>query len=187
MRRIFLNGYISLLRGINVSGKKRVNMKELEKLYISLGFKNVQTYIQSGNVVFECPDTDVLKLANKIEKRIEQHFGFDVVIFIRTRNEFEKLVEETPFAGKDDSKCHVTFLSEKPASFPNDEMEKAKDKKEEFVCSGKEVYLLCPNGYGRTKLSNNFFERQLKVDATTRNWKTVSVLFSMTEKRFQKV
>ncbi len=174
-----LNSYISMLRGINVSGQKKVNMKELEKLYETLGLKNVQTYIQSGNVVFQTPEADALSLAGKIERKIEQSFGFNVPIFIRTKGEFQKLIKNNPFPGRDESKLHVTFLYSKPASLRMDEIVRAKDNAEEFSSSGREIYLFLPNGYGRTKLSNSFFERKSKVLATTRNWRTLNTLFSM--------
>ena len=171
--------YISLLRGINVSGQKKINMEELKKLYESLGFKNVQTYIQSGNVIFEGSDTDVSRLINKIEGKIKNSFGFDVKILIRTKNEMQKLIENTPFNKKDPSKLQVTFLSDSPVQLPLDEINNAKDNSEEVSISGKEIYLFYPNGYGRSKLSNNFFERKLKLSATTRNWKTVNKLLEL--------
>ena len=99
--------------------------------------------------------------------------------FIRTSNELKKIVDNTPFAGKDEDWLHVIFLSEKPAQVPIEEINKVKDKAEKFSVVDKEIYLFCPNGYGRTKLSNAFFERKLRVNATTRNWKTVNALLSI--------
>ncbi len=173
--------YISMLRGINVSGQKKIKMEVLKKLYESLGFQNVRTYIQSGNIIFECSDTDISELIHQIEQKIKNSFGFDVLVLIRTRNEIQKLIKNTPFAKKDPSKLHITFLSDMPAKSPVDEINEAKDKTEEFFISGKEIYLLCSNGYGRSKLSNNFFERKLKLSATTRNWKTVNKLLELAE------
>jgi uncharacterized protein (DUF1697 family) len=171
--------YISLLRGINVSGQKKINMNELRKLYESLNFKNVRTYIQSGNVIFSYPNTIVSRLINIIKQTIKNTFGFDVSIIIRTKDDFQKLIKNIPFANKDISKRHVTFLSDTPHQLPIDDINSIKDKSEEFFISGKEIYLFCPNGYGRSKLSNNFFERTLKLSATTRNWKTVVKLLEV--------
>jgi uncharacterized protein (DUF1697 family) len=171
--------YISMLRGINVSGQKRITMEELKKSYGSLGFQDVRTYIQSGNVVFRHPGTDAMKVASEIERGLKRSFAFDVLVIVRTRDELQDLVEANPFAGKDEGKQHVTFLSEKPSVFPAEEVGRAKDKAEEFSVRAMEVYLFCPNGYGNTKLSNNFFERKLKVSATTRNWRTVNALLLM--------
>jgi len=172
--------YISMLRGINVSGQKKIRMEELKTLYNSLNFKNIKTYIQSGNVIFESPDSDISELANKIENKIKQTFGFSVTVIIRTKNEFHNLIVSNPFYGErkeDIKKLHVTFLSATPSASSLREIDKFKDKSDQMVIVGKEIYLFCPNGYGRTKLTNSFFEKKLNVSATTRNWKTVNKLY----------
>ena len=174
--------YIALLRGINVGGQKRVGMNELKELFSSMGFANVQTYIQSGNAVFDCTETNSEKLAKRIEQNIQKSFGFDVLVFTRTKNELGKIIESKPFPGKDATKLHVTFLSKRPANFPTDEIIRIKGDEEEFSISGKEIYLFLPHGYGTTKLSNNLFERKLNVSATTRNWNTVNTLYNIASK-----
>lgn len=176
MERFVMNTYISLLRGINVSGQKKVSMAELKKLYESLGFKSVSTYIQSGNVVFQYPDTNTTKLTGRIEAKIKQYFKFDVSVLIRTKNEFQAVIENNPFRNKDSHKLHVTFMSDISSRIQTDEINKLKEKSEGFSIHDKQIYLFCPNGYGKSKLSNTFFERKFKVTATTRNWKTVSTL-----------
>jgi uncharacterized protein (DUF1697 family) len=176
-----MNTYISMLRGINVSGQKKTSMTELRELYESLGLKNVRTHIQSGNVIFKSPSADPLKLKSKIESAIKESLGFDAPVFIRTRDDFQKLIKETPYPKKDPGKRHVTFLSDIPRLMPLDEIERIKDKSEEFLISGREVYLFLPNGSGKTKLSNTFFEKKLNVGATTRNWNTVLTLYAMSE------
>ena len=168
---------ISMLRGINVSGQKIIKMEALKNLYASLNFKNVKTYIQSGNVIFECRETSPEILKKKIENKIKEKFGFDVVVFIRTKKELQKIIENNPFKNEDG--LYVTFLTSVPSFVPTEEINKIKSSSEKFVVSGKEIYFFCPNGYGKTKLSNNFFEKKLKVSATTRNWKTVNVLSGM--------
>ena len=168
--------YISLLRGINVSGHKPIGMEELRYLYKSLGFSNVQSYIQSGNVIFSSEESSISTLVTIIQKAINDSFGFEVVVIIRTKEELNKIIENTPYSKQDISKLHVTFLSDSPKSIPIEEM---KNDIDTFLISGTEIYLFCPSGYGRTKLSNNFFEKKLKVNATTRNWKTVMKLFEM--------
>jgi len=158
---------IALLRGINISGQKKIAMNDLKKVFESLKLKNVQTYIQSGNVLFEGTID-----AKTIEKKIQEVFGFQVTVFLRSKEELRKVIAKNPFAGKDPNYLYVTFLSDTPKETP----EITKDKAEEFIISGKEVYLYCPKGYGRTKLNNNLFERKLKLQATTRNWKTINKL-----------
>lgn len=171
--------YIAILRGINVGGQKKIKMEELKALYEALGFKNITTYIQSGNMIFESPETNLQKIKDKIEHKMKSSLGFDVVVFIKTKKDFEKLLSKNPFIKQDVNSLYVTFLSDIPYEIPVDEIKKAKDSAEEFFISGKEVFLFCPNGYGRTKLSNNFFEKKLKLSATTRNWKTINKLLEL--------
>ena len=168
-----------MLRGINVGGKRRVKMDELKEFYASMGCLNVQTYVQSGNVIFQHRDTNGSKLASKIERSLNEHFGLDIAVIIRTQEEFNRLLDKNPFADKDESKLHVTFLSSKPQKIPTDQIERYAAAGEAYSISDKEVYLFCPDGYGRTKLSNNFFEKIMKATATTRNWRTVNTLYSM--------
>ena len=169
-----------MLRGINVGGNRGVKMEDLKRLYTSLGYQNVRTYVQSGNVVFEHHDANSSKLAGEIEKSLKQHFGFDISVVIRTDKELKRLIDKNPFTEKDESKMHVTFLSTKPRTFSTDQIDGFVASGEAFLISGQDIYLFCPNGYGRTKLSNNFFEKTLKVIATTRNWRTTKTLYSMT-------
>ncbi len=154
-------------------------MEALRECYESLGFRKVRTYIQSGNVIFEHRNTDTSDLARKIEKEVKDDFGLDVCIIIRTKKEMSRVIENNPFVGLDGSKVHVTFLSAEPASIPTREIDAAKDRAENFSISGNEVYLFCPNGYGKTKLSNSFFEKQLETFATTRNWATVNHMYAL--------
>ena len=171
-----------MLRGVNVSGKK-VEMEKLRQNYLALGLTKVRSYIQSGNVIFETANSNIPKIAGEIEKRIGKVFGFDIAVLIRTESEIKDLIESNPFARKDASNLHVTFLRDKPIQVPQDELIQAKSKAEDFSVSGREIYLFCPDGYGRTKLSNSFFEKKLKVLATTRNWNTVNTLLSMARER----
>jgi uncharacterized protein (DUF1697 family) len=170
-----------MLLGINIRGHKKIKMEDLTELYASLGFKNVRSYIQSGNIIFDSPDPNALNLIHQIEEKIGNAFGFDVVVLIRIRNEIEKLVKNNPFAEKDKNKLYVTFLSDTPAKSTLSELSKVKSKPEDFLITGREIYLFCPNGYGRSKVTNNFFEKKLKLPATTRNWKTVNKLLELAQ------
>ena len=120
-------------------------------------------------------------LAGRIEKKIREYFRFEVLVLIRTKDELQKLIKKNPFSKKDIDKLYVTFLSGYPAMPPLEELNKAKGRLEEFFISGREIYLFCHDGYGKTKLSNNFFERKLKLHATTRNWKTVNKLLELSK------
>ena len=178
---------VSLLRGINVGGHKRVPMGELKMLYESLGFTMVTTYIQSGNVVFEYPGQAASEVSKEIEKGLLRRFGFDVSVLVRTREELHGVVEDLPFGARKKGGSHVTFLSAEPRSVPLAEVGRARAKGEEISVRGTEVYLFLPNGYGRTKLSNAFLEKKLGVLATTRNWKTVEALDALASRPIRSV
>ncbi len=177
--------YVSLLRGINVSGHKIIKMEQLRKSFEALGLGDVQTYVQSGNVVFKAPKQSSEVLSNKIREKIARDFGFSVPVIIRSSEEVRRAIKNNPFLkqrGIDSSKLHVTFLSKAPEKDSLKALEALTARPDQFRYSGREVYLYCPDGYGRTKLSNNALERVLGVTATTRNWNTVNKLYEMSLK-----
>lgn len=175
-----MNKYISILRGINVSGQKKIKMADLKSLYESLGFSEVATYIQSGNVIFFSKIEDPAKVELKIEEAIEKEYGFQVPVLVRTSKELLGILGGMPFQGvdvvTDGAKVLITFLSGTPKKTLVTDIKSYVVEPEELVVSGDSVYLHCPNGYGRTKLSNTFIESKLKVSATTRNLKTLAKL-----------
>ena len=171
--------YIALLRGINIGGHKMVSMPRLEEIFKEMEFKNVRTYIQSGNVIFEYRKTDQKNLAMKIETSILKSLGFDVSVIIRNRGEILHVLENNPFLTKrneDINRLFVTFLNEEPKPDDIKKVQEGDFDSDEFIVSGKEIYGFCPDGYGRTKLNTNFFEKKFKTTATARNWKTVQKL-----------
>lgn len=176
--------YISILRGINVSGHKPIKMDALKTLFESLNFKNVKTYIQSGNVIFKTKTTKPQDLEKKIAAQIKKEFDFDVPVMVKETNEFTTVFNKNPFLNKrkeDITKLHVTFLSQEPEEAGITKIKEGHYADDEFIIIGKAIYLFCPNGYGNTKLSNTFFENKLKVSATTRNWKTITELVHIAE------
>ena len=176
--------YISILRGINVSGQKNIKMAALKTLYESLGLKDVQTYIQSGNVVFTGHGADEETLASAIRAAIKQEFGYRIVVLVRSDHDWKSVATNNPFdggSGIDPSKLHVTFLAETPGKSALDALNATDAGPDEARVIGKEVYLHCPNGYGRTKLSNSFLELKLGTPATTRNWNTVNKLLKLAQ------
>jgi uncharacterized protein (DUF1697 family) len=169
-----------MLRGINVGDKRKVDLEDLKHLFGSIGLQNAFTYAQSGNVVFDAQGSDGSQVERKIERELLHRFALDITVIVRSSDELRVIVKNNPFAGMDSSALHVTFLSREPAADPPiDDIERLRAGAEDFLFSGKEVYLFCPYGYGKTKLSNQLFERKLKVMATTRNWRTVNTLLSM--------
>jgi len=175
--------YISILRGINVSGRKKIKMAELKELYESLGFINVITYIQSGNVIFESDEENSEKIKSKIEEAIIRTYDFHVPIIIRTIKDFSELIRCNPFSPvdleKDGSRILVTFLTDSISGDHRELLMKFKSASESFEIMEKHICLHCPDGYGKTKLSNAFLEKKLNVTATTRNWKTVLKLYEL--------
>jgi len=174
--------HISLLRGINVSGKNKIRMTDLRDLYASLGFAQVETYLQSGNVVFEAGETDGTVLSQQIEAAIVRAWGFDVAVLMRRPADIARIIENNPFLterGEDPARQYVTFLHAAPGDIDASGLDGTEGGGDEYVVGEREVFVFCPNGYGRTKLSNTFFERKLKIQATTRNWKTVNALHQM--------
>jgi uncharacterized protein (DUF1697 family) len=169
--------YVALLRGINLGGRNRVSMSDLRALFSSLGAEDVATHVQSGNVIFKSADGPA-KLTEAIEKRIHRDLDLSVTVLLRTRPQLVKVHAGNPFAKgrKEPTKLHVTFLAEKPELARVRELDPERYEPDEFQVVGREIYLHCPNGYGRSKLTNAYFEKQLGVAATTRNWKTVTKL-----------
>ena len=176
-----MNTFIALLRGINVSRAKTIKMDNLRLTFQKQGFENVATYIQSGNVVFTASETATSQLAAKIAESIKTNFGFDVPVIVLSAAELKTITRNNPMndGTRDEAFLHVTFLAENPAAFNLSEIGAKKQGNEEIMISGKVVYLYCPHGYGKTKLTNTFLESKLKVAATTRNWKTVTELVEM--------
>lgn len=171
---------ISILRGINLGSHNKIPMPELKALYEKAGFKNVITYIQSGNVVFSADKEKIEEIPGKIQEFIFKKYKFQVPVIVRTVDEMQELIKANPMVkGKDIEKLHVTFLSDHPQKEHLEKIKTYSYPPDEYTIIGKEIYVFCPNGYGNTKLSNNFFESKLKVTATTRNWRTVNELLRM--------
>ena len=176
--------YISILRGINVSGKNMIKMTDLKKVYEDLNFKNVLTYLQSGNVIFNARTKDEKALENTIPSAIKKVFDLEVPVMVLTPGNLEEIINGNPFIHDskwDTSFLHVTFLAKEPAQYDKERILNKRLAGEEVAFSSRVVYLYCPNGYGKTNLNNNFLERQLKVTATTRNWKTTTALLQLAE------
>ena len=151
---IKLKTYISILRGINVSGQKKILMADLKLLYKELGFANVQTYIQSGNVVFEYKETKASRLQVMIFEKIKNHYAFEVPNLILTPKEIEETLSNNPYQNIE--KPYFTFLSELPTQENIDILNSFSFDNEFFELKGKVIYAHYPNGAGRAKMNNNF-------------------------------
>ncbi len=174
--------WISFLRGINVGGANLIRMPALKAVYESLGLSDVQTYLQSGNVIFSSHATDIPALEERIEQGITQTFALNIPVLIRTAADLQRLVDQNPFThgrSEDPARLAVVFFQRPPNEAGLLRLAEFSDPVDEFLISGQEVFLFCPNGFGRSKLTNTFFEKKLGVFATARNWNTVNALLKL--------
>jgi uncharacterized protein (DUF1697 family) len=179
--------YISFLRGINMAGHYPVKMADLLSLYKNLGLNDAETYIQSGNVIFS--DIEFIPaagLALEIEKSILEKFGYSVPVLIRTIEEISEIIAVNPFLKEKDfdpSRMAAILLYNKPTE---EQIQKVTDidyPPDKFKVIDREIFVYCPKGFGRTKLYTNFFEKKMGVTGTARNWKTITSLLQIAEKK----
>ena len=173
--------YVAIIRGINVGDHNRVNMKMLTAALVKAKLKDVWTYIQSGNVVLRSSSSRASDLEQLFNKILKKHFNADVPVIVREEKEWLRTVTRNPFLDRTDdrTKLLVTFLASKPTAADVRRAEETTFPHDDFVIDGKDIYLFCKNGYGKTDIPNTFFEKQLGVTATTRNWRTVMQLADM--------
>lgn len=177
--------YIALLRGINIGPHKRMKMEKLRASCEALGFKNVQTYIQSGNVVCKAAKLSSEAAAKKIEAQIVKDFGFSADVIARTGEEVKHIVSGNPLLkepGVDISKLHVVFLSETPPAESITKLEAIVKAPDKVRHKGKEIYFYFPNGVSGSSIWKHNLDRVLGISGTMRNWRTVNTLFEMAEK-----
>jgi len=176
--------WVVLLRGINVGGKNKLPMKELVALLETLGFVDIKTYIQSGNVVFRGPKGTPSKLATTIASAIEEAFDFRPNVIALTKENFEKAAAANPFpdaeAAQDGKTLHAFFLEEAPRKVDAACLDAVKIPSERWHVIGSVFYLHAPEGFGTSKLATKA-ERCLGVSATARNWRTVGELLKLAE------
>lgn len=175
---------ISFLRGINVSGQKKIKMADLKELYESVGYARVRTYIQSGNVLFDaaekCPDP------SPICQAIKQKYGFEVEILNVDPDDWAEILTFRPWTEDDGQvKDHVylAYLSAEPTAENIQRLVDFNHGSGEWILKGRTIYFHCPAGYGQSKLNNNLFESKLKVTATTRNWRTSEIMLEMAREK----
>ena len=175
--------YISILRGINVGTGRKVPMTDLKKQCENMGLQNVQTYIQSGNVVFELSQPEsVTELETHLQKAFTETFGFDIPVLIRTSKDWTESIAQNPFLKEENvdiDRLHLTCLKEIPSPELLEKIKMFQYLPDQYEIIGKDVFIFCAAGYGSSKLVNSFFESKLKTPATTRNWKTVLKLQEM--------
>ncbi len=179
-----LRTYTALLRGVNVGGNRKLPMSELRAALEELGYEDVATYIQSGNVVLRSK-SNAGRVAAELEALIAERFRLPVKVLLRTPAELEGIADANPFLANEPeaSRLHVTFLDRQPAREAVATLDPRRSPGDEYSVSGREIYLHYPNGSGRSKLTLGYFERRLGVSGTTRNWNTLLKLIELTAER----
>jgi len=173
--------HVALLRGINVGGKHSLPMKQLAAMFAAAGCSGVRTYIQSGNVVFAASPALAARIPALVTASIKGQFGFDAPITIRSADELKAIAKGNPFlrAGADPAALHIAFLADRPGKNAIASLDPHRSPPDKFVVRGREIYLHCPNGMGRSKLTNQYFDSRLATTSTARNWRTVLTLIEL--------
>lgn len=171
--------YIALLRGINVGGHKKILMADLKLLFEKLNFKNAQTYIQSGNIIFKSSEENTEVVESKIKDQILSQYGFEVSVLVKTHSEIKSILNKCPFIEYKKVKSYFIILHAIPDKELIESTIEIKYPDEEFHIIDSCVYTYYSNGYGKAKCGTNFFEKKLKVSATARNYKTIMKLIEL--------
>jgi uncharacterized protein (DUF1697 family) len=173
--------HVALLRAINVGGNNMLPMSELAKFCTSAGCADVQTYIQSGNVLFRADAACAKRMPAAVEDMIEKRFGFRPPIVVRTAKEMREVVRANPFArnGSDTSATYVAFLSAAPTAQRIATLDPNRSPGDTYEVHGREIYMNLLAGAGKTKLTTAYFDSKLATVSTFRNWRTVLTLTGM--------
>ena len=170
--------YISLLRGINVSGNNQLPMEALKKVYQALGCVQVRTYIQSGNVVFQTANS-VKTLEHNLSHIIKEVFGYVVPVLVKEASFFNRVITHNPFKNFDTHTLYATLLGDVAHQAQLENIAGDAGGGDKFVIQEGVVYVHCPKGYGKTRFNNSFFETRTGAWTTTRNWKTICKLVEL--------
>lgn len=170
--------YVALLRSVNIGGYGRIKMTDLRASFDALGYDDVLTYIQSGNVLFSTSSRSEKAIVDAIEGQLAEDFGDAPAVLLRTVSELGRIGAASPYAkaSADPARHHVTFLATAPSKDVLKGLQLPPSGKDELVVDGREVYVHTPNGYAETKYTGTFLERRLGVVSTTRNWNSVTNL-----------
>ena len=173
--------YIALIRGINVGGNTMLKMTELKTSFETLGFKNVVSYINSGNLAFDASKTAEEKLVGKIEKAIATDFGLHIQVMVREQSSIADILTNNPFEGEFEShkEMHVLFMKDKMPEDKRAQLLENNSDNEKFAVRGREIYALLKLGVADSLLGKGFIERKLKTPVTARNWRTVEKIASL--------
>lgn len=167
--------YVALLRAVNLGNHKKIAMPDLRELCASLGYSDVQTYLQSGNLVFSTTEPEAEKVAHDLEEALATRLGLTTEAILRTTDQMRALVGGCPIEVSDPTKVSVLFLRDTPVPGWLDGFDTTSFTPEQMWAAGRDIYFHLPNGTGRAKLPPAV-GRRLKTPATMRNWRTVTNL-----------
>ncbi len=176
--------YVALLRGINVGGRNKLPMATLRAIFEEQGCRSVRTYIQSGNVVFRASAQLASHIAALARRAIGERTGLTVPVVVRSLEELQTVARCNPYreaAEQDHRKVIVVFLADKPSAAQVAGLDPERSPPDRFQVHGADVYLHVPNGMARTRLTNAYFDTNLKTTSTARNWRTLLKLLAMAE------
>jgi uncharacterized protein (DUF1697 family) len=173
--------HVALLRGVNVAGRTMVAMSALKAMFEAAGARYVGTWIQSGNVLFRARRQEAREITAKVEAAIADRLGLEVAVLLRTEGELDRVTRRNPFVrrGDDPKGLHVIFLDGRPAAERIATLDPRRSPPDEFVVADREIYLRCPNGVARSRLTIAWVEGGLAMKATMRNWRTVLKLAAL--------
>jgi uncharacterized protein (DUF1697 family) len=178
--------YVALLRGINVGGRNKVAMADLRRVAASLGHTEVATYIQSGNVVFTSPDSDITGLADALEQEIARSLAVRPAVVVLSRAGLARVIADNPFPQETNPRClHVVFRRQEmtpgaiAAITTAQQSARARGSRDEAIVVGRTLFLRTPDGLGRSELAAQLARSSGQADGTARNWATVTRLMAM--------
>jgi uncharacterized protein (DUF1697 family) len=177
------DSYVALMRGLNVGGNNRLPMVDLVAIFEEAGCKEVRTYIQSGNVLFQASSRLATKLPTIIEQAIQKRFGYQVPVVMRPARSLTKLAKSNPFliAGHEPKGLYLMFLATLPSPESLDALDAQRGRPDQFAVRGDHVYLYYPNGSARSKLTTAYFDKTLRTTSTVRNWNTLTKLVELAD------
>lgn len=174
--------YLALLRGINVSGHNMIKMDALKKMLENMGFQNVETYIQSGNVFLESEEENAASIGFKIKQEIAKVFGYDVPVIMVSKTDLELCFKNNLFLKEkecDSKKLYVAFISKELTPSAINELKISNFKPDQAAIDTTRIYIKYAIGAGKTNLDQKYIEKKLNIVATIRNWNTVTKLLEI--------
>jgi uncharacterized protein (DUF1697 family) len=174
--------HLALLRGINVSGHNMIKMEALKQVIENIGFKNVSTYIQSGNVFVDSEEENTANIGFQIQQEIFKTFGFDVPVIMVSKASLESCFNNNPYLKDnevDTKKLYVAFVSKNLNKDAINDLKISQFKPDEAVVKDTRIYIKYAVGAGKTKLDNKYIEKKLSTISTIRNWNTITKLLEL--------